>query len=249
MAEPAGAGQAQHAQQPFRSAAAAQPERQVEQPQRQRAEAGSPVHDKPERNHAQNRERRAHGRRIIETPVVVRVVGTLDQDFRAIFQCEGVDAVGGRRFIGLHAALLACQYAVEKDAPGAEQLRHIERERDIRPRVFQHQPVGCRSVWCAERFGKVRILPGIHGAIRFPPGREILRREQLAGVVFPAVHEKGRRFRVLLQESEARFRGERPRVLVVTAEQPDPKDQEGGKKNGGECRKGKPFQKITSQGE
>ena len=131
IAEPAGAGQAQHAQQPLRSAAAAQPERQMEQPQCQRAEAGSPVNGKPERNHAQDGARRAHGRRIIEASVIVRVIGALDQDFRAIFQREGVNAVGGRRFIGLYTALLPCQYAVEKDAPGAEQLRHIERERGI----------------------------------------------------------------------------------------------------------------------
>ena len=106
-------------------------------------------------------------------------------------------------------------------------------------------PYGVPSA--SEKFG---YLPGIHGAIRFSPGREILRREQLAGVVFPAVHEKSRRFRVFLQESKAGIlRSERPRVLVVTAEQTDPKDQKGGKKNGGDCRKEESFQKITSQGE
>ena len=79
--------------------------------------------------------------------------------------------------------------------------------------------------------------------------REILRREQFAGVVFPAVHEKGRRFRILLQEGEARFRGKCPRVFVVKAEQPDAKDQQGSQQNGGERRKEESFQKITSQGE
>ena len=146
------------------------------------------------------------------------VVCALNNDLRGLFPAEGINAIHHMRAVWLQRALFSCQYAIDIDTPGAQQLGQVQGQLCRCAPVFQSQPVGGLTIGSAKMVGEVGVLPDVY-VLRCLPAGKLLRPQQLAGIIFPSVHQKGRLLRVVLKHVVAQPARERGSIFIVKLKQ------------------------------
>lgn len=104
---------------------------------------------------------------------------------------EGVYPIHNAGLVGIKAALFSDEHPVDVNLSRAQQFRQVKGQFCRCVWVFQHQTIGRRAVWRAKVGGKIGIFSDV-GVLRgFHTVGKVLRLQQLARVVFPAIHQEG----------------------------------------------------------